>query len=456
RDRRRRRGRAFDVRCRRYRRALLLRQGEPDVPLPRLPRSAAGILPLLDTQRGVHQGARRRSLLSARPLRRLARTGGAGTHPAPGARARRRASLAHGKFRSGGRLRCRPRRGGFLMSTCSYESPWLTDEVRMFRATVRQFIQKEFLPHQDRWREQRRPDAAAWTAAGDAGLLLADVPDAYGGGGGTFAHEAVVVDELARAGIAFGSGIQSVVAHYIRAYGSEHQKREWLPRMARGELVGAIAMSEPGAGSDLSGIQTTARRDNGYYVVNGSKTFVTNGGSASLVCVAAKTDSTVGGLKGISLVLVETPGLAGYRVGRPLDKVGMHAQDTCELFFDDVRIPAANLLGPAEGKGFSQMMDSLPYERLAVAVRAVAMAEQAERTPDLPAVAYEGQRLSYRELNRRADRLARHLRRHGVGPEVPVGLFVERSLDMVVGILGILKAGAPYVPIDAEYPPERI
>ena len=263
------------------------------------------------------------------------------------------------------------------MSTCSYESPWLTDEVRMFRATVRQFIQKEFLPHQDRWREQRRPDAAAWTAAGDAGLLLADVPDAYGGGGGTFAHEAVVVDELARAGIAFGSGIQSVVAHYILAYGSEHQKREWLPRMARGELVGAIAMSEPGAGSDLSGIQTTARRDNGYYVVNGSKTFVTNGGSARLVCVAAKTDSTVGGLKGISLVLVETPGLAGYRVGRPLDKVGMHAQDTCELFFDDVRIPAANLLGPAEGKGFSQMMDSLPYERLAVAVRAVAMAEHA-------------------------------------------------------------------------------
>ena len=263
------------------------------------------------------------------------------------------------------------------MSTCSYESPWLTDEVRMFRATVRQFIQKEFLPHQDRWREQRRPDAAAWTAAGDAGLLLADVPDAYGGGGGTFAHEAVVVDELARAGIAFGSGIQSVVAHYILAYGSEHQKREWLPRMARGELVGAIAMSEPGAGSDLSGIQTTARRDNGYYVVNGSKTFVTNGGSASLVCVAAKTDSTVGSLKGISLVLVETPGLAGYRVGRPLDKVGMHAQDTCELFFDDVRIPAANLLGPAEGKGFSQMMDSLPYERLAVAVRAVAMAEHA-------------------------------------------------------------------------------
>jgi len=264
-----------------------------------------------------------------------------------------------------------------MLTPSHYQSAWMNEDVRMFRKTVRQFVQNEFVPHQARWREQHRPDAHAWTDAGRAGILLADLPEDYGGGGGTFAHEAVVVDELARAGIAFGSGIQSVVAHYILAYGSEHQKREWLPRMARGELVGAIAMSEPGAGSDLSGIQTTARRDNGYYVVNGSKTFVTNGGSASLVCVAAKTDSTVGGLKGISLVLVETPGLAGYRVGRPLDKVGMHAQDTCELFFDDVRIPAANLLGPAEGKGFSQMMDSLPYERLAVAVRAVAMAEHA-------------------------------------------------------------------------------
>src|SRR5204862_233045 len=377
RDRRRRRGRAFDVRCRRYRRALLLRQGEPDVPLPRLPRSAAGILPLLDTQRGVHQGARRRSLLSARPLRRLARTGGAGTHPAPGARARRRASLAHGKFRSGGRLRCRPRRGGFLMSTCSYESPWLTDEVRMFRATVRQFIQKEFLPHQDRWREQRRPDAAAWTAAGDAGLLLADVPDAYGGGGGTFAHEAVVVDELARAGIAFGSGIQSVVAHYILAYGSEHQKREWLPRMARGELIGAIAMSEPAAGSDLQGIATTARRDGGHYVINGSKTFITNGWHAGLVCLAVKTDPNATGPKAISLIMVETRDLPGYRVGRPLEKIGMHAQDACELFFQNVRVPAANLLGSAEGKGSFQIMDKMSYERLAIGVAAVATAERA-------------------------------------------------------------------------------
>ncbi len=263
------------------------------------------------------------------------------------------------------------------MSAGCYDSPWLNDDVRMFRTTVRQFIQKEFAPQQARWREQQRPDAEAWTAAGRTGILLTDVPEEYGGGGGSFAHEAVVLEELVHAGVHFGSSIQSIVAHYILAYGSEAQKRDWLPRMARGDLVGAIAMSEPGAGSDLQGIQTMARRDGDHYVINGSKTFITNGGHASLVCLAAKTDAKVAGVKGISLIMIETKGLAGYRVGRSLEKVGMHAQDTCELFFDDVRVPAANLLGPAEGKGFFQMMDRLPYERLTVGVSAVAMAEHA-------------------------------------------------------------------------------
>ena len=263
------------------------------------------------------------------------------------------------------------------MTLSAYESRWVNDEVRMFRTTVRQFVQKEFVPAQERWREQRGSDAAAWIAAGQAGILLPDVPETYGGGGGTFAHEAVVLEELALAGVHFGSVIQSVVAHYVLAYGSEEQKRKWLPPMARGELVGAIAMTEPAAGSDLEGIQTTARREGGCYVINGSKTFITNGGQAGLVCVVAKTDPTVRGVKGISLVMVETDGLPGYRVGRPLDKVGMHAQDTCELFFDDVRVPAANLLGPTEGKGFSQLMDRLAYERLGVAVSAVAVAERA-------------------------------------------------------------------------------
>ncbi len=172
-----------------------------------------------------------------------------------------------------------------------------SDDVRMFRRTASQFIQREFAPHHARWCLQRGPDAAAWTKAGAAGLLLPDIPQEYGGGGGTFAHEAVVLEELARAGVQFGAAVQSIVAHYLLAYGSEEQKRGWLPRMARGELVGAIAMSEPGAGSDLQGIKTTARRDGDHYVINGSKTFVTNGAHAGILCLAVKTDTKVGRLE---------------------------------------------------------------------------------------------------------------------------------------------------------------
>ncbi len=263
------------------------------------------------------------------------------------------------------------------MTASAYQSPWMDDEVGMFRKTVRQFIQKEFAPHQARWREQHGPDANAWTNAGRAGILLSDLPEEYGGGGGTFAHEAVVLEELAQAGVHFGSAIQSTVAHYILAYGSEEQKRNWIPRMARGERVAAIAMTEPGAGSDLQAIKTSARRDGDHYVINGSKTFITNGSHADLVCLAAKTDAKVAGMRGISLIIVETKNLPGYRVGRPLEKVGMHGQDTCELFFDEVRVPISNLLGTAEGKGFPQMMEQLPYERLSIGVGAVAMAEQA-------------------------------------------------------------------------------
>jgi acyl-CoA dehydrogenase len=259
----------------------------------------------------------------------------------------------------------------------AYESTWMTEELRMFRKTVRQFVQKEFTPHQDCWREQQRPPAEAWTKAGAVGLLLSDVPAEYGGGGGTFAHEAVVVEELARAGVHFASFIQNSVAHYILDYGSEVQKHSWLPPMAGGELVGAIAITEPGAGSDVQAIKTTARRDGEHYVINGSKTFVTNGWHAGIIGLAVKTDPKAAGLKAISLIIVETKNLPGYRVGRSLDKVGMHAQDTCEIFFDDVRVPASNLLGPAEGRGFSQMMEKMTYERLAIAVAALATAERA-------------------------------------------------------------------------------
>jgi len=264
-----------------------------------------------------------------------------------------------------------------MMPSPANESPWMNDDSRQFRATARRFIENEFAPQQPRWRQQLRPDADAWTKAGAIGLLLTDIPPEYGGGGGTFAHEAVMLEELAYAGVHFGSSIQSTVAHYILAYGSEEQKRKWLPRMALGELVAAIAMSEPAAGSDLQAIRTTARRDGDHYVINGSKTFITNGLHASLLCLAVKTDATAASWKGLSLIIVETAGLSGYRVGRPLEKVGMHAQDTCELYFDNARVPASNLLGPAESRGFSQMMEQLPYERLGVGVSAVATAERA-------------------------------------------------------------------------------
>ncbi len=257
-----------------------------------------------------------------------------------------------------------------------YDSSWVNDDVRIFRHSVRQFVEKEFVPRQPRWREQRRPDAEAWTGAGRAGILLPDLPEEYGGGGG-FAHEAVVLEELSYAGVHFGSAIQSTVAHYLLAYGTEEQKRRWIAPLARGELVAAIAMSEPGAGSDLQAIKTTARRDGEHYVINGAKTFITNGAHASLVCLAAKTNTKVIGMRGISLIMVETKDLPGYRVGRPLEKVGMHGQDTVELSFDDVRVPAHHLLGEIEGRGFPQMMEQLPYERLQIAVGAVAVAERA-------------------------------------------------------------------------------
>ena len=259
----------------------------------------------------------------------------------------------------------------------AHEPAWTTDDVRSFRTMVRQFVQQELVPHQARWRQQHRPDADAWTSAGAAGLLLPDVPDQYGGGGGTFAHEAVVLEELARAGVDFACSIQSIVAHYILAYGTEGQKQTWLPRLADGTLVGAIAMSEPGAGSDLQGIRTIARREHGCYAINGSKTFITNGCNAGLVCLAVKTDPAASPMKSLSLIMVETENLPGYHVGRSLEKVGMHAQDTCELFFDDVRVPQDNLLGGIEGRGLSQMMQQLPYERLTVAVSAIATAERA-------------------------------------------------------------------------------
>jgi acyl-CoA dehydrogenase len=195
------------------------------------------------------------------------------------------------------------------MPKTTYESPWMNEDLRMYRKALREFIQEEFVPRRPKWREQHRPDMDDWKQAGQTGLLLPDVPEEYGGGGGTFAHQAVVTEELAQAGVNFGCGVQSIVSHYINHYGNEEQKKKWLPAMAQGELVAAIAMTEPSAGSDLQAIKTSARRDGSDYVINGSKTFITNGGLANLVCVAAKTDPKIAPFRGISMFVVETANL---------------------------------------------------------------------------------------------------------------------------------------------------
>ncbi|MEV4316515.1 acyl-CoA dehydrogenase family protein [Actinocrispum sp. NPDC049592] len=255
---------------------------------------------------------------------------------------------------------------------------WLDEDLTAFRELARSFCEKELTPNQERWSEAKQVDRELWTKAGEVGLLCLSIPEEYGGGGGTFAHETVLLQEQARAlddawGVSVHNGI---VAHYILNYGTEEQKRRWLPRMASGELVAAIAMTEPGTGSDLQSIKTKAIRTGDSYVVNGAKTFITNGAQAGLVIVAAKTNP---GEKasGVSLVVVETEGAQGFRRGRVLDKIGMKGQDTAELFFDDVTIPAENLLGTQEGQGFIQLMQQLPQERLIIAVSAVAAMELA-------------------------------------------------------------------------------
>lgn len=259
----------------------------------------------------------------------------------------------------------------------AYESPWLDEDLKLFRENVARFIETEMVPHDAKWRKQHHVDRDIWRKAGEMGLLCLDLPAEYGCGGGDFRHEVVMYEELSRRAISgFGQGVHSMCAHYVYNYGTEEQKQRWLPRLAKGELIGAIAMTEPGAGSDLQGIRTRAVREGDHYRINGSKIFITNGGSASLLMLVTRTNPTER-KRGLSLIMVETENLKGYRVGRVLDKMGMPAQDTAELFFEDVLVPADCLLGPEEGQGMYQLMGDLPYERLVIALCGVGAMEGA-------------------------------------------------------------------------------
>jgi acyl-CoA dehydrogenase len=255
---------------------------------------------------------------------------------------------------------------------------WETDDVVMFRDVVRRFVLSEAVPRDEQWRKQKFVDREFWLKAGELGMLCPSLPAEFGGGDGSYALEAVMCEELSFAGIT--SIMQTlhggIVAPYIHHYGNDAQKRRWLPKMSTGELIGAIAMTEPGGGSDLKAIRTTAIRNGDHYVINGSKTFISNGYTADLVIVAAKNDA-VQGAKGITLIAVEPASAPGFRRGRNLDKIGMHGSDTAEMFFDDMRVPLSNRLGGEDGLGFTQMMQQLPQERLSIAISAQAMMEYA-------------------------------------------------------------------------------
>ncbi|GAA0386329.1 acyl-CoA dehydrogenase [Acrocarpospora corrugata] len=250
------------------------------------------------------------------------------------------------------------------------------EEHELFRETVREFLAREVVPHHGQWEQDGIVPREVWKSAGKLGMFGFGVPEEYGGAGVTdFRYNAIIVEEIMRIG-ASGVGFSlhnDVMAPYFVDLTNDEQKQRWLPGFAAGELITAIAMTEPGAGSDLQGIRATATREGDDYVVNGQKTFITNGINADLVVVVTKTDPTAGA-RGTTLFVVER-GMDGFARGRNLDKVGMHAQDTAELFFENVRVPAANRLGDEDGQGFFHLMQNLPQERLSIAVTAVAAAE---------------------------------------------------------------------------------
>ena len=248
---------------------------------------------------------------------------------------------------------------------------WKQDEHELFAESVKRFFADEMIPNAERWAEQRCVDRDFWEKAGIAGLMGGSVPEEYEGSGGGIGFDSVVLYEQGRAGDSgWGYGIQSIVIHYMLAFGTEEQKRRWVPKLVSGESVGALAMSEPGCGSDVQSIQTSAENVGNQYRISGSKTFITNGGTADLIVLAAKTEKGAGA-KGVSLIVVETEGLDGFRRGRKLEKLGQKGNDTSELFFDNAAVPLTNLLGQEEGQGFYQLMKQLPWERLLIGISAL-------------------------------------------------------------------------------------
>ena len=254
------------------------------------------------------------------------------------------------------------------MSIDTFKSNWMTEEHEMvYESALKMFQSWE--DRDEQWRENGKIDREAWNEAGEMGFLCASMPEEYGGGGGNFGHEAAILLAQAQANQAgFGGMVHSgIVAPYILKHGTEEQRKAWIPKLATGEYVGAIAMTEPTTGSDLQAIKTYAVKDGDDYIINGSKTFITNGQHANLIVLACKTDREKGA-QGVSLIVVETDGLEGFERGRNLKKTGLSAQDTSELFFSNVRVPQKNLLGSVVGLGFIQMMQELPQERLIIAL----------------------------------------------------------------------------------------
>ena len=308
-----------------------------------------------------------------------------------------------------------------------FKRSWTNEELDSLRDTAARFIDAEMAPQDEEARRRGHVGHAIWRRAGELGLLCTDIPEAYGGAGGDFRHEAVIHEEMARRGLTgMSNSVHSIVAHYFLNHGTEAQKRKYLPAMARGELVGAIAMTEPGAGSDLQGIRTRAVRDGDAYVVDGSKTFITNGYLAGVILVVCKTDPAQGA-RGTSILIVETEGCRGFKVGRVLDKMGMKAQDTSELFFDGVRVPQDSLLGGQEGQGFFQLMSDLPYERLIIGLSALACMEGAYEAT----LAYVRERQAFgkpiAEMQNTRFKLAE------VATQIMVGrAFIDRCVEQLV------------------------